>query len=246
MSNIRAEISASKGETLMKHYSIAIDGPSGAGKSTLARAIAEKFGYLYVDTGAIYRTVGFAALQANLDPKDADAVTALLPEIRVELSHADDGLQHMYLNGADVTEQIRTPEVSMAASAVGANPSVRAYLMDTQRNLARKHNVVMDGRDIGTVVLPEADVKIFLTASSQERAWRRTLELSNRGTPKPYEEVLAELERRDHDDETRAAAPLTQAEDALPLDNTTLTFQETVDVLERIIQEKLEKERAET
>ena len=235
MSNIRAGIVAREGETRMKHYSIAIDGPSGAGKSTLARAIAEKFGYLYVDTGAIYRTVGLAALRAGLDPKDADAVTALLPGIRVELSHADDGLQHMYLNGEDVTEQIRTPEVSLAASAVAAHKAVRAYLLDTQRGLAREHNVVMDGRDIGTVVLPDADVKIFLTARAQERAWRRTLELAKRGTPKPYEEVLAEMERRDRDDATREAAPLTQALDALPLDNSQLTFQETVEALEQIV-----------
>ena len=224
----------------MKHYSIAIDGPSGAGKSTLAREVAGKFGFLYVDTGAIYRTVGLSALRAGVDPKDAAAVTALLPETRVELSHADDGLQHMYLNGEDVTEQIRTPEVSMAASAVAAYASVRAFLMDAQRDLAKTHNVVMDGRDIGTVVLPDADVKIFLTASAQERAWRRTLELSKRGTPKPYEEVLAELEARDRDDANRTEAPLRQAADAVRLDNTQLTFQETVDAMSEIIQGRID------
>ena len=223
----------------MKYYSIAIDGPSGAGKSTLARAVAEKFGFLYVDTGAIYRTVGLSALRAGVDPKNAAAVSAILPSTRVELVHADDGLQHMYLNGEDVTEQIRTPEVSMAASAVGAHAQVRAFLLDTQRDLAKTHNVIMDGRDIGTVVLPEADVKIFLTASAQERAWRRTLELSARGAPKPYEEVLAELEARDRDDKTRTEAPLRQAEDAVRLDNSQLTFQETVDALSEIIQEKI-------
>lgn len=224
----------------MKHYSVAIDGPSGAGKSTLARAVAGKFGFLYVDTGAIYRTVGLSALRAGVDPKDAGAVTALLPETRVELSHADDGLQHMYLNGEDVTEQIRTPEVSMAASAVAAYASVRAFLMDAQRDLAKTHNVVMDGRDIGTVVLPDADVKIFLTASAQERAWRRTLELSERGTPKPYEEVLAELEARDRDDANRTEAPLRQAADAVRLDNTQLTFQESVDAMSEIIQGRID------
>ncbi len=223
----------------MKHYSIAIDGPSGAGKSTLARAVAEKFGFLYVDTGAIYRTVGLSALRAGVDPKDAPAVSALLPSTRVELVHAPDGLQHMYLNGEDVTEQIRTPEVSMAASAVAAHAQVRAFLLDTQRDLAKTHNVIMDGRDIGTVVLPDADVKIFLTASTQERAWRRTLELSERGAPKPYEEVLAELEARDRDDQTRAEAPLRQAEDAVRLDNSQLTFQETVDALSEIVQERI-------
>ena len=223
----------------MKNYSIAIDGPSGAGKSTLARTLAEKFGFLYVDTGAIYRTVGLFMLRVGVDPKDADAVTARLRELQVGLSHADDGLQHMYLNGEDVTEEIRTPEVSMAASAVAAHPAVRAFLLDTQRDLAKKQSVVMDGRDIGTVVLPEADVKIFLSASSQERAWRRTLELAKRGTPKPYEEVLADLEQRDRDDESRAAAPLRQADDAVALDNSTLTFQETVEVAEQIIRERL-------
>ena len=223
----------------MKHYSIAIDGPSGAGKSTLARAVAEKFGFLYVDTGAIYRTVGLSALRAGADPKDAASVAALLPETRVELVHAPDGLQHMRLNGEDVTEQIRTPEVSMAASAVAAHPQVRAFLLDTQRSLAKTHSVVMDGRDIGTVVLPDADVKVFLTASAQERAWRRTIELTERGTPKPYAEVLAELEQRDRDDETRTEAPLRQAGDAVRLDNSQLTFQETVDAVSDMIREKI-------
>lgn len=223
----------------MKHYSIAIDGPSGAGKSTLARAIAEKFGFLYADTGAIYRTVGLFLLREGVDPKDAGAVAARLPGLQVELVHADDGLQHMYLNGEDVTEDIRTPEISMAASAAAALPCVRAFLLDMQRNLAKAHDVVMDGRDIGTVVLPDADLKIFLSADAQQRAWRRTIELAERGTPTPYEEVLADLERRDRDDETRDAAPLRRAEDAVPLNNTHLTFQETVETAERLIRERL-------
>lgn len=223
----------------MKNYSIAIDGPSGAGKSTLARAVAEKLGFLYADTGAIYRTVGLSALRAGIDPKDEAAVAARLPELRIELAHADDGLQHMILNGEDVTEQIRTPEVSMAASAVAAHPSVRAFLLDAQRDLAKKHSVVMDGRDIGTVVLPDADLKIFMSADIQQRAWRRTIELAERGTPKPYEEVLAEMEQRDRDDATRDAAPLRQAEDAVPLNNSHLTIQETVETAEQLIRERL-------
>ena len=224
----------------MKHYSIAIDGPSGAGKSTLARALAEKFGFVYADTGAIYRTVGLFMLREGVDPKDADAVAAKLPGLKVGLVHADDGLQHMYLNGEDVTAEIRTPEVSMAASAVAAHPSVRAFLLDAQRDIAKENNVIMDGRDIGTVVLPDADLKIFMWADAQQRAWRRTIELAERGTPKPYEEVLAEMEQRDRDDESRAAAPLRRADDAVTLDNSHLTFQETVEVAERIIRERLE------
>ena len=223
----------------MKNYSIAIDGPSGAGKSTLARALAEKLGFLYADTGAIYRTVGLSALRAGIDPKDEQAVAARLPELDIELSHADDGLQHMLLNGEDVTEQIRTPEVSMAASAVAAHPSVRAFLLDTQRDLAKKHSVVMDGRDIGTVVLPDADLKIFMSADIQQRAWRRTIELAERGAPKPYEEVLEEMEQRDRDDATRDVAPLRQAEDAVPLNNSHLTIQETVETAEQLIRERL-------
>lgn len=223
----------------MKHYSIAIDGPSGAGKSTLARAIAEKFGFLYVDTGAIYRTVGLYVLRKGADPKDETAAAALLPDIHVTLSHDADGLQHMFLNGEDVSDDIRTPDVSLAASAVAAHKAVRAYLLDAQRELAREHSVVMDGRDIGTVVLPDADLKIFLSAAEEQRAWRRTLELAKRGTPKPYEEVLADLQRRDRDDETRTEAPLRQAADAIPLNNTHLSFEETVDVLSDLIRERL-------
>ena len=169
----------------MNTIRIAIDGPSGAGKSTLARAIAGKLGYLYVDTGAIYRTVGYYARGRGLDLKDGEAVAAALPEVTVEMAYGEDGLQHMLLNGEDVTEAIRLPEISLCASAVSAHPGVRAFLLEMQRKLAREHSVIMDGRDIGTVVLPDAEVKIFLTASPEARARRRCLELEQRGTPQP-------------------------------------------------------------
>ena len=217
---------------------IAIDGPSGAGKSTLARSIAAKLGYLYVDTGAIYRTIGYHALSAGIDPKDEAAVSAALPELHVELTYGEDGLQHMTLNGEDVTEKIRLPEISLYASAVSAHPAVRAHLLEMQRKLAREHNVVMDGRDIGTVVLPDAAVKIFLTASPEERARRRCRELEQRGTPEAYEKVLAEMRQRDYDDSHRAAAPLRQAEDAVLLDTTELDFDGSRQALLKIIRER--------
>ena len=223
----------------MKNVSIAIDGPSGAGKSTMARALARTKGYVYVDTGAIYRTIGLSARRAGADPKDEAAVLALLPETHVELRYGDDGLQHMLLNGEDVSQEIRLPEISLYASAVSAHPGVRAYLLDMQRDLARTNSVVMDGRDIGTVVLPEADVKIFLTASAQERARRRCRELEQRGTPESVETVLREIVQRDWDDTHRAAAPLRRAEDAVEVDTTQLDFQGSLDALLRVIGEKL-------
>ena len=223
----------------MKNVSIAIDGPSGAGKSTLARALAREKGYLYVDTGAIYRTIGLSARRAGADPKDEAAVLSLLPETHVELRYGDDGLQHMLLNGEDVSQEIRLPEISLYASAVSAHPGVRAYLLDMQRELARTNSVVMDGRDIGTVVLPEADVKIFLTASAQERARRRCRELEQRGTPEPEETVLREIVQRDWDDTHRAAAPLRRAEDAVEVDTTQLDFQGSLNALLQVIGEKL-------
>ena len=200
---------------MKERYSIAIDGPSGAGKSTLARAIAKELGILYVDTGAIYRTIGCAVFSRGLDPKDEEGVAAILPQLDIRMSYGADGLQHMWLDGEDVTEKIRLPEISLYASAVSAHPAVRAHLLEMQRKLAREHNVVMDGRDIGTVVLPDAAVKIFLTASPEERARRRCRELEQRGTPEAYEKVLAEMRQRDYDDSHRAAAPLRQAEDAV-------------------------------
>ena len=222
----------------MKTVSVAIDGPSGAGKSTLARGAAAELGYLYVDTGAIYRTIGYYAHTHNMDPKDGQAVVAALPQVHVELTYGDDGLQHMLLNGQDVTKEIRLPEISLCASAVSAHPGVRAFLLEMQRELARTHNVIMDGRDIGTVVLPDADVKIFLTASPEARARRRMLELEQRGTPEPYEKILKEIEQRDWDDTHRAAAPLRQAEDAVLLDTTELNFEESREALLKLIRER--------
>jgi len=222
----------------MKTISVAIDGPSGAGKSTLAKSIAGKLGYLYVDTGAIYRTIGFYAFSNKIDPKDETAVVAALPDINVEMAYGEDGLQHMLLNGQDVTREIRLPEISMYASAVSAHPGVRSFLLDMQRDLARTNHVIMDGRDIGTVVLPDAQVKVFLTASAEERARRRCLELEQRGTPEPFEKVLREIEERDWNDSHRATAPLKQADDAVLLDTTNLNFQESEQAMMEIIKEK--------
>lgn len=219
--------------------SVAIDGPSGAGKSTLARAVARRLGYVYVDTGAIYRTIGYHIWKAGIDPKDGAAVTAELPKLRVELRHGEDGLQRMYLNGEDVTDAIRLPEVSRYASDVSAHQTVRDYLLEMQRALARTHDVVMDGRDIGTVVLPEAPVKVFLTASPEARAQRRMRELEQRGTPQPFAQVLEEIRQRDYNDSHRSAAPLRQADDAVELDTTELNFQESEEALVCIIQKKL-------
>lgn len=224
----------------MRTIRVAIDGPSGAGKSTLARAAAAELGFLYVDTGAIYRTVGLRVRDAGAAPDDETAVAALLPETRVELCYGGDGGQRMRLNGRDVSREIRLPEISRWASAVSALPAVRAYLLETQRELARKHNVIMDGRDIGTVVLPDAEVKIFLTASPQVRAERRCRELEERGTPQPFAEVLREIEDRDFRDTHRAAAPLRQAEDALLLDTSALDFQQSLEALLKIIRERTE------
>ena len=222
----------------MKTISIAIDGPSGAGKSTLAKSVSSTLGYLYVDTGAIYRTIGYAVFQSGIDPKNEEAVAALLPQLEIGLNYEADGLQRMTLNGTDVTDQIRLPEISMYASAVSAHPAVRAHLLEMQRKLAREHNVVMDGRDIGTVVLPDAAVKIFLTASVEERAGRRCRELEQRGTPESYERVLAEMRQRDYDDSHRAAAPLRRAADAILLDTTSLDFEGSRQALLRIIRER--------
>ena len=187
--------------------SVAIDGPAGAGKSTLARRLAADFGYIYVDTGAMFRTIGLYALRAGKDPKDNEAVNALLPNITLEFAFIE-GEQHIYLNGEDVSAAIRTEEVGMAASAVGANPAVRAFLLEMQRDMAKTQNILMDGRDIGTVVLPNATVKIFLTASPEARATRRWKEYQQKGIDTPYEDVLADVKQRDYQDTHRAAAPL--------------------------------------
>ncbi|MFR8917699.1 MAG: (d)CMP kinase [Oscillospiraceae bacterium] len=218
-----------------KQYAVAIDGPSGAGKSTLARAAAERLGILYVDTGAIYRTIGLYVQRRGIDPKDTAAVLAALPDIRIGMDHDADGMQRMLLNGEDVTADIRLPEISMYASAVSAIQGVRDFLMEMQRSLARERSVIMDGRDIGTVVLPDADVKIFLYADVEVRAKRRELELRQRGTPKPYEEVLREMEERDYNDTHRAAAPLRAADDAIMVDTSSMDFDASLALLLDVI-----------
>ena len=214
--------------------SVAIDGPAGAGKSTLARRLAADFGYIYVDTGAMFRTIGLYALRAGKDPKDNEAVNALLPNITLEFAFIE-GEQHIYLNGEDVSTAIRTEEVGMAASAVGANPAVRAFLLEMQRDMARTQNILMDGRDIGTVVLPNATVKIFLTASAEARATRRAKELAEKGQPADFATVLADIQQRDYQDSHRAVAPLKQAEDAILVDTSDIGLQESFDVLKRTI-----------
>ena len=218
-----------------KIYAVAVDGPSGAGKSTLAKAAAERLGILYVDTGAIYRTIGVYVYRRHIDPKDAAAVTAVLPEITISLRHDEEGLQRMFLNGEDVTKEIRLPVMSMYASDVSAIPAVRDYLMELPRSLAREHSVIMDGRDIGTVVLPDADVKVFLCADVAVRARRRCLELEKRGTPKPYDQVLKEMEERDYQDTHRAIAPLRPADDAIMIDNTDMDFEASCELLLDVI-----------
>ena len=222
----------------MSLISVAIDGPAGAGKSTIARKVAQELGCLYVDTGAIYRTVGLYALRKGADPKNEGEVVPLLEELKVEMQVESDGIQHMYLNGEDVTAQIREPEISRYASAVSALPPVRAFLLDMQRELARTRSVVMDGRDIGTVVLPDATVKIFLTASPEVRAMRRWKELREKGNTDTYEEVLRDVIQRDYDDSHRAVAPLRQAEDAVLADTSELDLEESIQLLLNIVKER--------
>ncbi len=223
---------------MKKNVSVAVDGPSGAGKSTLSRAVAGDLGFLYVDTGAIYRTIGYYVMTAGLDPHGEAAVMEVLPKLEIGLRHGADGEQRMDLNGRDVSREIRLPEVSMYASAVSAHPGVRAYLLEMQRKLAQENSVLMDGRDIGTVVLPDADVKVFLTASGEVRARRRCRELEVRGTPEPFEKVLEDIRKRDYDDTHRAAAPLRRAEDAVELDTTDMSFEESRRALLRLIRER--------
>ena len=218
--------------------SVAIDGPAGAGKSTLARRLAAELGYIYVDTGAMFRTIGLYALRADKDPKDNEAVNALLPEISLKFAFIE-GEQHIYLNGEDVSTAIRTEEVGMAASAVGANPEVRAFLLGMQRDMAKTQDVLMDGRDIGTVVLPDATVKIFLTASPEARATRRWKEYQQKGVEVSYEEVLADVRQRDYQDTHRAAAPLRQADDAQLLDTSEMNFEQSLEAMKKMIVEKV-------
>ena len=217
---------------------IAIDGPSGAGKSTLARKLAEKLNYIYVDTGALYRTVGLYILRNNIDPKNTDKVANVLPEIQVALRFIN-GEQHVYLNGEDVSADIRLHEVSQYASLVSAIPAVRQFLFETQRKMAAENDVIMDGRDIGTVVLPEADVKIFLTASAEVRANRRYKELLERGQQVVYEQILEDVNRRDEQDMNRPVAPLKPAEDGVIVDTSDCSFDESLALLYKTIKERL-------
>lgn len=214
---------------------IAIDGPSGAGKSTIAKAVAKRLGYVYVDTGALYRTVGYAALCEKLDCKNADEIALLLKKIKVDLTY-DNGVQKVLLNGEDVSTQIRLPECSMAASAVSAIPAVREFLLNTQRDIATHHNVIMDGRDIGTVVLPNAQVKIFLTASAEKRAQRRFIELCEKGIETTFEEVLEDMKQRDYNDSNRAIAPLKAAEGSILVDTSELDLEQSIHAIEQAVQ----------
>ncbi|MBQ2999684.1 MAG: (d)CMP kinase [Clostridia bacterium] len=216
---------------------IAIDGPGGAGKSTISKGVAAKLGIVYVDTGALYRTVGYYVRNKEIDPHDRDAVGAILPEISIEVAYVD-GAQHVFLNGEDLGDKIRTPEMSMYASAVSAIPSVRAFLLETQKEIARKNSVIMDGRDIGTVILPNADLKVYLTASAECRAKRRYDELIAKGQSVRFEDVLREMNERDTQDSTREIAPAQAAEDAILLDNTGLNLEESIDAIIALVREK--------
>lgn len=223
----------------MSYKSIAIDGPSGAGKSTMAKRLAAELNFLYVDTGAIYRTVGLYAFRKGIAPEDGPAVEGLLPEVDIGMSYGGDGLQHMTLNGEDVTDAIRRHEISHYASAVSAIPAVRAFLLEMQRKFARENDVIMDGRDIGTVVLPDADLKIYLTADAEDRAHRRYLELLERGQQAEYEQVLKDVRERDSRDMNRETAPLRQAEDAVLVDTTGIGLEESFRMMLRLIRERL-------
>ena len=217
---------------------IAIDGPSGAGKSTVAKALAAKMGIVYVDTGALYRTIGYYVRSKNTDPKDAEAVEDLLPEIELKLGY-ENGTQQVYLNGEAMGDRIRTPEMSMYASAVSAIPAVRAFLLDTQRSIAQENSVVMDGRDIGTVILPNANVKIFLTASNECRAMRRYEELKAKGIDTDYESVLADMIQRDQNDRSRTVAPAVAAPDAITVDNSGMSPEECSEAILKLVREKI-------
>lgn len=218
--------------------SIAIDGPSGAGKSSIARKVAAEINFIYVDTGALYRAVGLYAVRNNIPTTDHEQVGKMLAEIRLELKYQN-GEQRVFLNGSDVSEDIRLPEMSMAASNVSSIPVVRDFLFEQQKKMAQENNVIMDGRDIGTVVLPQAQIKIFLTATPEDRAMRRCKQLELAGTPVDYEQLLKEIIQRDYNDSHREIAPLKQAEDAILVDTTGNTFEESVAFLEKLIKEKL-------
>ena len=220
------------------YHSIAIDGPSGAGKSTIAKAAARELGFVYLDTGAIYRTVAWHITMLGVGPKDTDHVPMLLDDCNIQIDFREDG-QHMILNGRDITGEIRTPEIAACASQVSAQPAVREFLLDLQRDLAKNHDIIMDGRDIGTVVLPDASLKIYLTASPEARAERRLKEYLEKGQEATFEDVLKDQQQRDYDDMHRAIAPLKQAKDAVVLDTTQLGLQESIDAAIALMRERL-------
>ena len=224
---------------MAKTYSIAIDGPAGAGKSTIARRIAKELGYQYVDTGAIYRTVAYFMDLWGVSPKDVDGVSRYIDELTVAIEYDEDGLQHMIMNGMDVTADIRSPEISKMASDVSAHACVREMLLDMQRDVAKEYNVVMDGRDIGTVVLPKADVKIFLTASPEVRAKRRTDELEAKGQKANYTQILKEIQERDYQDTHREIAPLKMARDSIKVDTSELDIDGVVAAIREIVAGKI-------
>ena len=219
-------------------FNIAIDGPAGAGKSSIAKAVSGVLGFIYVDTGALYRAIGLYALRKNTDTKDTEKVENLLTDIEVDLKFID-GNQRVFLNGEDVSEEIRLPEASMAASNVSAIPAVRSYLFELQRKIAKENNCIMDGRDIGTVVLPDADLKIFLTASPEVRAKRRYDELTAKGSKVEYDDVLSDLNARDYQDTHREVAPLIPADDAIVLDTTDMTFEQVETKIKSLTEERL-------
>ena len=224
---------------MKKSFSVAIDGPSGAGKSTIAKLCAEKLGFLYVDTGAMYRTVGLAVMNAGIHSMDSESIAALLPKIKITIEHDEKGMQRMMLDGKDVSSDIRSPQVSIYASDVSSMPVVRTFLHEMQRELASANKVIMDGRDIGTVLLPDADLKIFLTADASDRAQRRYVELLLRGVKATYEEVLEDINYRDENDKTRSAAPLRAAEDAIVIDTTGYSLEHSFAYICGLIEDKM-------
>lgn len=220
-------------------FAIAIDGPAGAGKSTIAKAVAKELSIIYVDTGALYRAVGYYALSKGKDTTNAEDITALLSEIKVELSYDENNVQSVLLNSENVSDKIRTPEMSMAASNVSAIPSVRKFLFDTQQNIAKTNSVIMDGRDIASVVLPNADVKIFLTASPEDRAQRRYKELLEKGLDVVYEDILADVKKRDYNDSNREIAPLKPTEESIIVDTTGFELEDAIDTILNVVINKL-------
>lgn len=234
-------LQAKRGTTLKKHINIAIDGPSGAGKSTISRAVAAKLGIIYVDTGAMYRSVGLYVKRAGIDPTDREKVKARLDEINVTITYGD-GQQHIFLNGEDVSEAIRQNEISMYASHVSAIPEVRSHLLALQRQLARSNSVIMDGRDIGTVILPDADLKVYITATAENRAKRRYDELVEKGQNVTYDEVLNDMIKRDKNDSSRDIAPAVAADDAVIFDNTGYRLEQSVDYIMNLIARRFSDE----